>query len=297
MVEMKKSPKYLEEIKFDDEVMPWDKGNMTLSETQYFLGRYSKDDLLALMERTGLMGVIRKKGYNDLIITISREDYTSRLYVNYERFDKDTRLVEIVLREGVFRPKKTFIEKFDFSGGLPMILVEWLALQDPAGTFTPDKPRLPGQDYPGLGGLRNLQAMLYHFGEDTGKDAIIDVPQHYHAAVIYSRLYSSIYKRLYSFISPADAGQLEAMIRDLTDRPLADVSLAISEGCLINSSTGQTEFWRPSEQIYPTSLRIQDYVDSEEYRIIAEDSFKNSRYAIDWGKYDSIRLRKAPDEN
>jgi len=289
MVEMKKSPKYLEEIKFDEEILPWDKGKMPFAETGLFLGRYSKDDLVALMEKTGLMGVIRKKGYSDLIITISREDYTSRLYINHERFDKETRLVELVLREGVFRPKKTFIERFDFNDGLPMILVEWLALQDPSGSFSAERPRLPGQEYPGLGGLRNLQAMLYYFGENGGKDAVVDVPQHYHAAVIYSRLYSSIYKRLYSFISPADAGQLEAMIRDLTDRPLADVSLAISDGCLINVNTGESEFWRPSEQIYPTSARIQEYVDCEDYRLIVEESFKTSRYAIDWDKFDSLK--------
>jgi hypothetical protein len=296
MVEMKKSPKYLEEITFKDEEMPWEKGKIQFSHSDLFLGRYSKDDLIRMMEEKGLMNVIRKKGYTDLIVTISREDFTSRLYVNYERFDKDTRIVELILREGIFRPKKTFIERFDFSSGLPMILVEWLALQDPAGAFSADKPRLPGQAYPGLGGLRNLQSILYFFGENGGKDAIVDVPQHYHAAVIYSRLYSSIYKRLYSFISPVDAGQLEAMTRDLVDRPLPEVSSAISNGCLLNLVTNETEFWRPSEQIYPTSQRLQEYVDSDEYREIVEDSFKNSRYAIDWGRYDKLKLQGLHDE-
>jgi hypothetical protein len=296
MVDMKKSPKYLEEITFSEEVMPWQKGKIDFSHSELFLGRYSKDDLTGIMEKTGLMNVIRKKGYENIIITIIREDFTSRLYVNYERFDKETRIVELILREGIFRPKKVFIRRFDFSAGMPMILVEWLALQDPAGSFSLERPRLPGQAYPGLGGLRNLQAMLYFFGENGGKDAVVDVPQHYHAAVIYSRLYSSIYKRLYSFFSPIDAGQLEAMSRDLIDRPLADVSLAISNGCLIDVGTGETGFWRPSEQIYPTSKQLQEYVDSEEYREIVEDSFINSKYAIDWDKFDKLRLQGLFDE-
>ncbi|HEY9162314.1 MAG TPA: hypothetical protein VIS94_14650 [Desulfomonilia bacterium] len=289
MVEMKKSPKYLEEVTFSDDLMPWQKGKIDFTHSELFLGRYSKDDLMGIMEKTGLMNVIRKKGYKDIIITISREDFISRLYVNYERYDKETRLVELILREGMFRPKEVFIPRFDFSGGLHMILVEWLALQDPAGVFSPEKPRLPGQAYPGLGGLRNLQAMLYFFGENGGKEAVVDVPQHYHAAVIYSRLYSSIYKRLYSFFSPVDAGQLEAMSRDLVDRPLADVSLAISNGCLIDVNTGETKFWRPSEQIYPTSALLREYVDSEEYKEIVEDSFRNSKYAIDWERYDKLK--------
>ena len=289
MVEMKKSPKYLEEITFNEELMPWEKGKIDFSHSELFLGRYNREDLKGIMEKTGLMKAIRKKGYKDLIITISGEDFTSRLYVNYERFDKETRIVELILREGIFRPKKVFIEKFDFNAGLPMILVEWLALQDPAGSFSKERPRLPGQSYPGLGGLRNLQAMLYFFGKNGGKDAVVDVPQHYHAAVIYSRLNSDIYKRLYSFFSPVDAGQLEAMSRDLIDRPLSDVSLAISNGCLIDANTGETEFWRPSEQIYPTSKQLQEYVDSDEYREIVKESFKNSRYAIDWERFDKLR--------
>jgi hypothetical protein len=289
MVEMKKSPKYLEEVTFSDDLMPWQKGKIEFSHSELFLGRYSKDDLMGIMERTGLMNVIRKKGYKDIIITISREDFISRLYVNYERFDKETRLVEMILREGMFRPKKIFIPRFDFSQGLHMILVEWLALQDPAGSFPPDRPRLPGQAYPGLGGLRNLQEMLYFFGENGGKEAVVDVPQHYHAAVIYSRLYSTIYKRLYSFFSPEDAGQLEAMSRDLTERPLADVSLAVSNGCLIDVNTGETKFWRPSEQIYPTSALLREYVDSEEYKEIVQDCFRNSKYDIDWQRYDRLK--------
>ncbi len=289
MVERKKSPKYLEEVTFSDDLMPWQKGKIEFSHSELFLGRYSKDDLMGIMEKTGLMNVIRNKGYKDIIIKISREDFISRLYVNYERFDKETRLVEMILREGMFRPKKVFIPRFDFSQGLHMILVEWLALQDPEGSFPPDKPRLPGQAYPGLGGLRNLQEMLYYFGENGGKEAVVDVPQHYHAAIIYSRLYSTIYKRLYSFFSPEDAGQLEAMSRDLIDRPLADVSLAVSNGCLIDVNTGETKFWRPSEQIYPTSALLREYVDSEEYKEIVEDCYKNSKYAIDWEKYDKLK--------
>ena len=70
MVEMKKSPKYLEEITFKDEEMPWEKGKIQFSHSDLFLGRYSKDDLIRMMEEKGLMNVIRKKGYTDLIVTI-----------------------------------------------------------------------------------------------------------------------------------------------------------------------------------------------------------------------------------
>lgn len=296
MPEGKKNPTFLEEITLDEEQLSWEKDQDVFARSSLFLGRYDEKDLMGLMEDAGVLALIRKKGYQNLIISISREDYTSRLYLNYDRLDKETRLIELILREGLFRPNKTFIERFDFNEGLSMILVEWLALQHPLGKFTPERPKLPGQAYPGLGGLRNLQQLLYIFGEKGHKDAIVDVPQHYHAAVIYSRLYSSIYSRMYSFFSPVDAGLFKALTRDLNDRPLAEISLAVSFGCLLNLTTGEHETWRPSDQIYPITKRVQAYVESPEYRQIAEKTAAKVKYAVDWDMFRQIVEHGVPDD-
>ena len=292
----KKDLQYLEEIRISDDPMPWEQGREILSDTGLFLGRFTEDDLRRLMERVGLMELMRSKGYTDLIFTLTRQDFTSRLYVNYERSGKETRLIELILREGIFRPKKTFIERYDFQEGLTMILVEWLALQNPKGVFTPERPKLPGQSHPGLGGLRNMQEMLYTFGEKCRKDAIVDVPQHYHAAVIYSRLYTSIYARMYSFFSPVDAGLFKALTRDLDGWPLAQVSQAIGLGCLFNTVTGLHETWRPSEQIYPVTKRLHAYFESPEYQAIVERTAAKAKYAIDWEKYQGMLEQGVPDD-
>jgi len=296
MPNRKKQLQYLEEISISDDAMPWEQDRETLSDTTLFLGRFTESDLRDLMERVGLMDLIRSKGYTDLIFTLTRQDFTSRLYVNYERVGRETRLIELILREGVFRPKKTFIERFDFQDGLSMILVEWLALQDPKGSFTPERPRLPGQSHPGLGGLRNMQEMLYSFGKKCRKDAIVDVPQHYHAAVIYSRLYTDIYARMYSFFSPVDAGLFKALTRDLDGGPLAQISQAVALGCLKNTVTGLHETWRPSEQIYPVTKRLHAYFESLEYQAIVNRTAEKVKYTIDWEKYQGILEQGVPDE-
>jgi len=296
MPNRKKQLQYLEEISISDDAMPWEQDRETLSDTTLFLGRFTESDLRDLMERVGLMDLIRSKGYTDLIFTLTRQDFTSRLYVNYERVGRETRLIELILREGVFRPKKTFIERFDFQDGLSMILVEWLALQDPKGSFTPERPRLPGQSHPGLGGLRNMQEMLYSFGKKCRKDAIVDVPQHYHAAVIYSRLYTDIYARMYSFFSPVDAGLFKALTRDLDGGPLAQISQAVALGCLKNTVTGLHETWRPSEQIYPVTKRLHAYFESPEYQAIVNRTAEKVKYTIDWEKYQGILEQGVPDE-
>ena len=296
MPNRKKQLQYLEEIRIGDDVMPWEQDRELLSETSLFLGRFTENDLRDLMEQVGLMDLIRSKGYTDLVFTLARQDFTSRMYVNFETTGKETRLIELILREGVFRPKKTFIERYDFQEGLTMILVEWLALQDPKGSFTSERPKLPGQSHPGLGGLRNLQEMLYTFGRKCRKDAIVDVPQHYHAAVIYSRLYTNIYARMYSFFSPVDAGLFKAMTRDLDGRPLAQISQAVALGCLRNTVTGLYETWRPSEQIYPVTKRLHAYFESPEYQAIVNRTAAKVKFAIDWEKYQDMLEQGIPDE-
>lgn len=296
MPNRKKDLQYLEEIRLSEDAMPWEHGRETLSGTGLFLGSFTEQDLRDLMEKVGLMDLIRSKGYSDLIFTLARQDFTSRLYVNYETPGKETRLIELILKEGMFRPKKTFIECFDFQEGLTMMLVEWLALQDPKGSFTAERPKLPGQSHPGLGGLRNLQEMLYTFGKKCHKDAIVDVPQHYHAAVIYSRLYTDIYARMYSFFSPVDAGLFKALTRDLAGRPLAQVSQAISMGCLLNTVTGLHETWRPSEQIYPVAKRLHAYFECPEYQAVVERTAAKAKYTIDWDRYHELLKQGIPDD-
>lgn len=293
----KKAPRYLEDITYTVGPDPLSKKKDTLFESSLFLGTYDEEQIMRILDKDGIIGILHKRGYRNLIISISKHDnYTSRLYVNFDTLEKETRLIELIVREGIFRPKEHFVDGFDFAEGLSMILIEWLALQDPKAAYKPGKPRLPGQIYPGLGGLKNIQGMLYSFGKSMGKDAIIDIPEFYHAAVIYSRMYSEIYSRMYSFFSPIDAGQMQAMIRDLNERPLAEVSFAITCDCLVNARTGEKAQWRPSEQIYPISRKLKQYVDHKQYHALVEQTMNELSFSLDWEKYERLKDQGIIDE-
>ena len=271
----KKDPVYLEEI-----------GDLGIGEVlspgqqryheDLFLGRYVKDDLIDMFRDAGIIDALEAKGYNNLLFKLGRDDqFTSRIFVNFDRDSKDTRLIELVVKEAVFRPWKVFVKGFEWES-LSILKIEWLALQDIKGEFSEKKPRLPGQIYPGLGLLRNIQDVLYRIAASSHKDAIMDIPEYYHSAFIYSQLYS--------FYSPVDSGRLKAMIRDLGGYRLADVSFAVSLGCLVND-TGLYESWMPSEQIYPISSSVKVYVESKAYKKIEKDTAEALRYSIDWAKY------------
>ncbi|MGC9324468.1 MAG: hypothetical protein ACP5G0_06930 [Desulfomonilia bacterium] len=284
----KKDPLYLEDITLTIPA-PGMEENENLFLSNLFLGRYNEDQIMEMLEIVGITPILRRKGYHNLIVSILRQDnYTSRLFVNFDTVVKETRLIELIVREGLFRPKQQFLDGYDFSKGLSMMLIEWLALQDPRAVFSEDKPRLPGQEYPGLGGLKNIYDLLYRFVRSMGKDAIVDIPEYYHAAVIYSKMYADIYSRKYSFFSPVDAGKVQSMIRDLNDRPLADISFAIAFGCLVNRNTGEKTQWKPSEQIYPISNTLQRYFEDDLYKAIVNKTMEESRFSIDWERYDTL---------
>jgi hypothetical protein len=121
--------------------------------SELFLGLYDENTIMDILTQTGIINILNKKGYYNLILTISKnESFVSRFYVNFDSLDRDT--------------------------------------------------RLPGQVYPGLGTLRNMQEMLCIFANTTNSDAILDISEHYHGAVIYSEMYS--------FFSPIDGGRLKA---------------------------------------------------------------------------------------
>ncbi len=293
----KKATRFLEDITFTSVESAGQEGHPFLS-PELFMGRYTAHQLMGMLDRAGMVDILRKRGYSNLLVHVIREDgYTSRFYVNHDTQEPATRLIELVVREGVFRPTQTFIPSYDFSSGLPMLLIEWMALQDPRASFTPERPRLPGQQYPGLGGLKNMQAILYELGRETGKEAIVDVPAFFHAAAIYARLYTEIYARKYAFFSPVDAGILQAILRDVCREPytLADVSFAIAFECLLDARTGECVEWKSSEQIYPISQRLQRYIEDDRYKEIVQRTTAEHSYAMDWERYERMKEEGALD--
>jgi len=293
----KKDPRSLEDITYSVATQPVNRNDPFSS--SLFMGRYDERALMEMLDRVGMIGILRKRGYRNLVVNIVRQDdYTSRFYVNFDAQGPETRLIELVVREGIFRPREVFIPSYDFSAGLSMLLIEWVALQDPSARFDPNKPRLPGQQYPGLGGLKNMQALLYELGKSSGKDAIVDVPEYFHSAAIYARLYTEIYDRMYAFFSPVDAGIMQAILRDITGtgHTLAEISFAVAFDCLLDARTRTRFKWRPSEQIYPIARKLHRYIEDEQYKQIVLKTMDECSFTMDWDRFDQVKTQGLIDE-
>lgn len=246
--------------------------------SEFFLGIYSPEDLMELLHNVGIIDKLHRMGFLDLEVIVDRRhpfEHRMRLY-NGKDFDNNL-LMELVVKEGIFQPKQNFVEGFSFDD-IIMLMIEWMSIQNPRSSFSDKRPRLPGQKYPGLGVLRDMEGVMMRIIKRLNFEGILDIPEHFHGAVMYSPRFF--------FFNPEMQGKFEAMVRDLLTFPLAMTSYAMELGCVINRATGKIEGWSPGEQILPVSKRLKDYFSSNEYREKARGAKERNSYIIDASKFE-----------
>ncbi len=256
--------------------------------TNLFLGRLSKDEVEKILADSGLWKLLEQRGFKNPILKIDASNVLEHRVIVYDSREHPGRLlIEVRLREGVFHPKKCFVEGFGDLTDIPMILIDWLTLQDPTRDFTEDRPRLVHQRKPGLGIFYDFTGLVDTLAETAGKEAVMDIPEHYHGALFYSRLFK--------FWDPSMEGKLKAMKRDFKSRPLWKVSWAVFLDCLINETTGETEKWQPGEQIKPVSKRLKKYFDHPDYKKQVEEAYERNRFSLNEGKLEKAMAEYADE--
>jgi hypothetical protein len=241
-----------------------------------FLGRYTAEDIREALGRAGVLEALAEKGYPRVEIEINtREVYNHRLYVHTGVRDYEHILIELRLREGMFRPREQFIPECEL-GPLPMILVDWLMLQDPKREFTETRPALPEQRHPGLGILHKFIPLVMEVVRESGRKGVLDVPEHFHGALFYSRWFK--------FFNPEMEGRFLAMKRDLGRLPLHQVSEAFFHNCILDPSTGAVQKWSPGEQILPLGEELLRYYSHPRYAELRDRAWAENHYILDADK-------------
>ena len=141
--------------------------------------------------------------------------------------------------------------------GLEVISLEWLLLQNPREDFSARRPRLPGQQHPGLGLLRDFMGWLVAVCEAHALDGVYFVAAHYHIAMQSRRLVSPL--------SPVDEARLQALARALEGVPLPEATAAAEEGRVVDAATGERTEWAPVATVLPVSDRLRALVSGSEY--------------------------------
>jgi hypothetical protein len=239
-----------------------------------FLRTFTADDLHEIVRRVNLESHLAGLGFNDLGVEIDVDDS----YVHYMKIyegatDPDNMLLDLRLSESRFVPDKRFFEDEGYHA-YDMIVIEWLSAQNPHHRFDNDKPQLPGQRKPGLGILNYCFEMMYIVAREVIKDGFLDIPDHVHGAIMYSRKFK--------FFDPAHEGALRAMMRDLSKYSLADISWGIITKTIIEEYKNEPQPYAPSEQVFYVSDRMREYFRSKKYMSVYNKYFKRKRFRFEY---------------
>jgi hypothetical protein len=250
-------------------------------------GRYGPVELRDRLVASGLLDGLSERGYPDPVLRLSCADPSDQricLYAGEET--RERLLLEARLQLAPFHPRRP-IGPFTEASSFRMLVINWLVLSSPDGTFTVDRPRLPGQEKPGLGLLNLTIALLKVLSRELSVDGVLDVPDHFHTALFYSRAFR--------YLDPEVEGRFLAIARDLSGIPLALVSDAIREGCLIDRTTGASISWTPAEQVLALRGPLRRFLRSPSYREARNRASADHRFVVNWDLYrENLTRRDRP---
>jgi acetoin utilization deacetylase AcuC-like enzyme len=199
---------------------------MRPSRQKLLLGFYTASGMEYALQRFGILDQLRRLGYDHFRVEFARQHPGERLRVYGESEGKEHVLIELVLE------RKRVL-------GHPVLYVHWLSLMHPRAQFSLLRPRLPGQDVPGLGLARETGEMLALMALRLGLTGVVYRPAHYHTA------YAG--RHHFSFVDAARQGRFEALIRDLGPIPLLDATRAMDGGRV--KIDGKPYAWEPDEMV------------------------------------------------
>ncbi len=226
-----------------------------------FLRYFSRHGVELTLERFGILDALRARGFTNPVISLDLDHplgHTLRIYGDPARTEL---LVELRVNRSL-----RVVE------GMEVLVVEWLLLQNPRMPFTPTRPRLPGQQHPGLGMLREILGWLVMIAEILELDGIFYVPSHYHVAV-QSR-------SLVRFLDPEDEAWFRAVQAAVGHLPLDQADAAVHGGCLVDDATGEAVEWRSCPMVLPVSERLKDRVFGEAYQQTTEHALERLRFSL-----------------
>jgi len=242
----------------------------------YFLGYYSPAGVHYALESYGFFDTLHKMGYENLDLSVDTHDpYRQRIAVYYDRKDPEHLLGEVVVKKKHITPYPPF-PSLIHGRNFEAISIEWLCMQNPRANFTPDKPRLPGQKYPGLGMGAMIMEILVIMCGRLRTAGLLNIPEHFHNAQMYSGQFL--------FLNPDDEARRIAIARDLLDQcTLSQASWAIDLGCVLENN--KIFEWHGSEQIIALDRDLKEYIHGRDYKKRVKEQSANFQYKLDQSKW------------
>jgi acetoin utilization deacetylase AcuC-like enzyme len=217
-----------------------------------FLGYYSRVGLELMLERFGILEQLRARDFRAPTLQFELDHPLGPTL----RIWSDAGRQELLVELRVNRSTRAL-------PGHEVLVLEWLLLQNPRLPFDGSRRRLPGQNHPGLGLLREFFSLLVVLCETLELDGVLFTPSTYHVADLGSRLGS--------FVDPGQAALFRAMRVSLGGLGLDQASEAVAAGRLLDTRTGAPVTWTASPMVVPVSPALRARIAGPNYeRAVAE---------------------------
>lgn len=200
----------------DDELLL---GDLRAAAESLFLGHYSEQELRDALAARGFWDALAARGFPDAQVS----------------FEPSPTGPRAVLRSGEAELGELRASIAPWNGARA-IVIDWLEMRHPTAAFTRERPRLPGQNAPGLGLGRLMVELLVAAAKRVGAEAIVVRPQHYHNAVLYGRIG-------FRYADKARERRLRALARSLEGMTLPDASWAVERSAVLDPTTRAPVTW------------------------------------------------------
>ena len=197
------------------------------SRQRLLLGFYTASGMEHALYRYGIFEQLERMGYRNFRAAFDSAGLGERVRVYGEADAEEHLLVELVLE----RRRVLAVE---------VLYIHWLSLRNPRAQFSERRPRLPGQDVPGLGLAREAGTMLARMAIRLGLGGVVFRPAYFHTA------YAARHE--FAFVDPERQGRFEALVRDLAHVPLLEATNLVAEGRV--RMDGRPYAWEADEMAY-----------------------------------------------
>jgi hypothetical protein len=247
-----------------------------------FLDYYGDAGIRTAFDRYGITAALARRGYVEVAIVTHAEGERHMLALNARPIDAAdaVRIMEIVVRRDRMVPRVPGSERV-LRPSYDVLTVDWLMLTSAHASFTVDRPRLPGQEHPGLGIGWRVLALLYRVVERLELDGLVTVAEYLHNAEVYARELP--------FLDPVFAGRLDALLDALRVKErlsLAQASWAVEWG-LVRDREGAIVHWRGEAQATTREPTYAAWIESETYARHAREAAAAYAPRLDRAAFDA----------
>jgi hypothetical protein len=237
-----------------------------------FLGRYSDNEVMAVLNKKGLLREARKRFLWPLAYELDSSEYPlQRLQIFLREPGPENLIVDIKLRESEFSPTPA-AEGLAVPGPQKALAFEWLTLQNPRAKRGEPFSPLPGQLRPGLSLSAKVLQLFVYLGRLIRKDCLLAFPAYFHNAVLFSRYFR--------FWNPRKEAEVLAIRRAFRHMPFRQLAWVVHLNCL-RRADGSVYEWRAEEQVYPLTRPLKDYFDSRRYRELVKAGSRGLEFSVD----------------